>query len=583
MRSSVTLAHEMGAELIVIRGSGAGRRVALAAAETIIGRDPAAGIHLEDPLCGWRHCAIRAGNGGYRLLDFRTSAGTLVNGRAVREHALAEGDQISIGQVLLQFTAGGATAATSPSGRETLLRASSLLFLVRAFASTDDPEQQDRIETQILRLVDDLTGSAGGYILLGRNEPELQHSAAERGVSDSLVTAVLSEGSAREGDLMGVPLYSHGALEGLLIARMPGAGDASDFADQLASVATLAAAALESAREVQSLETHKALLEEQLERVAPMASGIIGSSPAIRRMLQMVERLAPQDTTVLLLGESGTGKELVARAIHQQSRRRDKPFVAINCAALTETLLESELFGHEKGSFTGAVALKKGKLELAEGGTVFLDEIGELAPGLQAKLLRVLQNREFDRVGGVRTLRLDVRLLAATNRDLGAEVRRGGFREDLYHRLNVVNLSLPPLRERREDIPLLARHFLPLACERSGRKVQGISPEAERMLAAYDWPGNVREVENAIERAVVLGLSEMVEPEDLPESLRSVSTASTGSAFQSSVGDAKREAIIKAWQTSGGDYKEAARQLGIHPNSLLRLIRNLGLRDVLGS
>jgi Nif-specific regulatory protein len=251
---------------------------------------------------------------------------------------------------------------------------------------------------------------------------------------------------------------------------------------------------------------------------------------------------------------------------------------------LTPALLESELFGHEKGAFTDAVAQKKGKLELAGGGTVFLDEIGELAPELQAKLLRVLQQREFERVGGTKTLHLDVRLIAATNRDLAAEVKRRAFREDLYHRLNVVALRTPPLREHREDIPELARHFLARASARCGRHVAEISPEAERYLVAYNWPGNVRELENLIERAVVLGESDQIRPEDLPESVvEAAGPAELTGGFQISVGEAKREAILRAWTEACGDYKAAAAQLGLHPNSLLRLVRNLGLRDLLKS
>jgi transcriptional regulator with PAS, ATPase and Fis domain len=302
----------------------------------------------------------------------------------------------------------------------------------------------------------------------------------------------------------------------------------------------------------------------------------------MRRLLETIERLAPQDSTVLILGESGTGKEMVARTLHRRSRRRDGPFVAINCAALSAALLESELFGHEKGAFTGAIELKKGKLELAKGGTVFLDEIGELAPELQAKLLRVLQEREFERVGGTKTLGLDIRLIAATNRDLAAEVKRRAFREDLFHRLNVIAVRTPPLRDRREDIAELARHFLARASARCGRSVRGISIQAERQLAAYNWPGNVRELENAIERAVVLGVSDEIQPEDLPESvLESAGPPDLAGAYQLSVGDAKRECILRAWTQASGDYKAAAAALGVHPNSLLRMIRNLGLRDML--
>jgi len=239
------------------------------------------------------------------------------------------------------------------------------------------------------------------------------------------------------------------------------------------------------------------------------------------------------------------------------------------------------LFGHEKGAFTDASALKKGKFELADGGSIFLDEIGEMAPELQAKLLRVLQQREFERVGGSKTMRLDVRVIAATNRDLAAEVRRGSFREDLYHRLNVVALKTPPLRERREDILVLARYFMERSAARCGRRVEGISPEAERWLTAYEWPGNVRELENAVERAVVLGESELILPEDLPESLFETAAPVANGAYQATVGDAKRDSILRAWNEAGGDYKIAAQKLGLHPNSLLRLVRNLGLREML--
>jgi Nif-specific regulatory protein len=297
--------------------------------------------------------------------------------------------------------------------------------------------------------------------------------------------------------------------------------------------------------------------------------------------MQLVGRVAVSDASVLLLGESGTGKEMVAHEIHRASKRAARPFVAINCAALTETLLESELFGHEKGAFTGASAQKKGKLEMAEGGTVFLDEIGELAAALQAKLLRVLQQREFERVGGTRTLKLDLRLVAATNRDLEGEVRRGAFREDLYHRLNVVALQLPPLRERIEDIPALATYFLERSAARCARHVTGISPDALAHLMAYPWPGNVRELENAIERAVVLGQSDKVLAEDLPDTVLDAPAPQGSGALQTSVSDVKRQVILRAWEQSGGDYKIAAAKLNIHPNSLIRLIRTLGMRESL--
>jgi transcriptional regulator with GAF, ATPase, and Fis domain len=464
------------------------------------------------------------------------------------------------------------------SVHETLMRACSTLFLFRslaaAVASSEDEHQAARIENQLLQLFADIAGGdiaeAGdlsGFILLGKGEAELCAVAQQRGHDSRLVKRACREG-AMDG---AAPLYVHGAIAGVIAVNLP--------SQVLASLATLGSTALESLRDLETLQVRNALLEEQLQT----QTGILGKGAAIQGLLQKIERLAPLDTTVLLLGESGTGKELVARSLHAGSKRREAPFVAINCAALTPSLLESELFGHEKGAFTDAVALKKGKLEIADGGTVFLDEVGELAMELQAKLLRVLQQREFERVGGTKTLKLDVRLIAATNRDLAEQMRRGGFREDLYHRLNVVALRTPPLRERREDIPLLAYHFMKRAAANCGRRVEGISPATERCMMAYAWPGNVRELENAIEHAVVLGESNQILPEDLPESVVEAASSpeAVGGGYQSSVGGAKREAVLRAWKEANGDYKDAARRLGLHPNSLLRLIRNLGLRDAL--
>jgi len=332
---------------------------------------------------------------------------------------------------------------------------------------------------------------------------------------------------------------------------------------------------------VKNLQRENAILRKKLSRQYRVGD-VIGKSPKMQEILALADEVSSLRSTVLIQGESGTGKEIVARAVHYSGDRRAKPFVAVSCAALAETLLESELFGHEKGAFTGAVEQKKGKLEVAEGGTVFLDEIGELAPTLQAKLLRVVQQREFERVGGTRTLKLDVRLIAATNRDLSAEVRRGAFREDLYHRLNVVALHVPPLRDHAEDIPALARHFLEQAAVRCRRRVSAVSPEAERYMTTYSWPGNVRELENAIERAVVLGQSDVLLPEDLPETvLESANVPEVPGALQSSVTESKRQLIVEAWRQSNGDHNQAAARLNIHPNSLRRLIRSLHLRDAL--
>jgi transcriptional regulator with PAS, ATPase and Fis domain len=287
---------------------------------------------------------------------------------------------------------------------------------------------------------------------------------------------------------------------------------------------------------------------------------------------------------VLINGESGTGKELAARAIHRKSPRASKTFMAINCAAIPETLLESELFGHEKGAFTGASAQRKGRLEMADGGVVFLDEIGELAPALQVKLLRVLQEREFERLGGTRPIRVDIRLIAATNRNLEESVKSGTFRRDLYFRLNVVNLMMPALRDRKEDIPLLADFFVHKLTKKSGSAAKRLSRQALAVLANYDWPGNVRELENVIERALVLGTSDTILPEDLPESLleREPAPGVEEAKYHAAIKDLKKKLIRNAIEEAGGNFTEAARLLGVHPNYLHRLIRNLEIRDSLG-
>jgi Nif-specific regulatory protein len=308
----------------------------------------------------------------------------------------------------------------------------------------------------------------------------------------------------------------------------------------------------------------------------------IGCSSAIRQVTERIARIATTDATILIQGETGTGKELAARAIHQNSARAGRPFEAINCSLLRDALLESELFGHEKGSFTGAIAQKRGKLELADGGTVFLDELAELGEPQQAMLLRVLQTREFQRLGGNRTIRVDIRIIAATNRDLEESIRSKTFREDLYYRLNVVSVTMPPLRARLEDIPLLADHFVQLSSRKNKRLVRGVSREAVAVLMQYDWPGNVRELENAIEYAVVFGSTDEILPEDLPEAVTGSSLISDR-GYQHAVREAKRKIVRSAVEQASGNYGEAARVLGIHVNNLHRLIRELELKPMLNA
>ncbi len=313
---------------------------------------------------------------------------------------------------------------------------------------------------------------------------------------------------------------------------------------------------------------------------------IIGKSPAIQKVFQLIKKVAPTESTVLILGESGTGKELVARAIHNQSRRREGPFIPVNCGAIPEELLESELFGYEKGAFTGASRSKPGRFELAQGGTIFLDEIAEMSPKLQVKLLRVLQEKTVERLGSERPITVDIRIIAATNRDLEKEVAEGRFREDLYFRLNVIPIKLPPLRERKEDIPLLAEHFLARFCEREEVPRKRLSEKALKRLMEYHWPGNVRELENLMERLVILTEREVIEEEDLPEHIR-VPRISTnpgvkvsfkeGVSLPQALREFERSLILQALEASGGVKSRAARLLGIKRTTLIEKMKRLGL------
>ena len=306
---------------------------------------------------------------------------------------------------------------------------------------------------------------------------------------------------------------------------------------------------------------------------------IIGQSNKMKDAVETAKKVASSKATVLLLGESGTGKEIFARAIHSWSERSSQAFVAINCVGLSKELLESELFGHEKGSFTGADQLKKGKMELANGGTVFLDEIGDVSQELQTKLLRFLQEREFDRVGGVRPIHVDVRIVAATNRDLDGAVREGRFREDLYHRLNVVPIMLPPLRERREDVPTLARHFLQRFSKEVKKNLSEISHEALNKLSAYDWPGNVRELANVMERAVVLGQGPEIASHDLPARIVAAQSEpqSDGISYRDAMDAYRRQLVMRALAQTQGNRAAAARALGLHEKYFLRLLKSLGI------
>ena len=391
-----------------------------------------------------------------------------------------------------------------------------------------------------------------------------------------------------EGQAIVAPMMVFGRVTGCIWAETSRADPFDErHVRLLLVVAALTAVMREQARDAARLQRTNEALQAEIN----LEHNMVGRSKPMRVLFERIARVARTEATVLICGESGTGKELVARAVHRNSARANRPFVAIDCAAITETLLESEFFGHEKGAFTGAMALKQGKLELSDGGTLFLDEIGELPLALQAKLLRSIQEREFARVGGTRAVRVDFRLIAASNRDLEAAVKEGSFRQDLFYRLNVVTLALPALRDRKEDIPRLAGYFVRKHAVRCRRPVINLAAETLERLASHEWPGNVRELENVIEQALALGGGDQITVDDLPPSFgdRSMSPVASRTLrpaasldYHRSVQQTKRDLIVRALEEADHSYKEAARLLNIHPNYLHRLIRTLELKPHLG-
>jgi len=329
---------------------------------------------------------------------------------------------------------------------------------------------------------------------------------------------------------------------------------------------------IDKALERRDLIEQNRALKKQLEDIRAKGQ-MIGASPSFRRMLTLVEQIADSSATILIQGESGTGKELVARTIHERSARRNGPFVAVNCAALPETLLESELFGYEKGAFTGAAGRKEGRFELANGGTLFLDEVADLSLVTQPKILRVLQEGEFERLGGTRSLQVDVRIVAATNQDLSEMVKEKRFREDLYYRLNVITVRVPPLRERHEDIRVLAQHYLRVYAAKNGRKLEGFSNEALERLESYAWPGNVRELENLIERTVLLARKDRIDAEDLPEEVAGVKRPPRDAILElvgTPLDEIEQRLLDETLRITGGNKTQAAKLLGIDVRTVAR-------------
>ena len=619
----------MTLRLVVTAGPSRGTIVPIEGEGLFIGRDPACRLCLPDATLSRKHAAVLPEGPDWVVRDLGSLNGVRVNETPITEQLLAAGDRIEIGDTTLVVAGEGDQDDVDPPHRDEVageptirlphdkaewgtslggIRASrDLTTLLAASRRFGEARTEEALTTALLSAAMSAVPSALASLLLAEEGGVLRKAGlvgrdeAARNLLVSRTAAAMALAS-REALVWGgqsvdetaptslraagvraafVPLVTGGESKGVLaLVREPFDPPFSvDEVQFLFGVAASAATALAGVHHVTWLEGER----RRLSALASAGEEMLGDAPALARARGLVARAAASDAAVLLLGESGTGKELAARAIHARSARRDAPFVAISAAALVETLVESELFGHEKGAFTGAIARRAGKLEAAHRGTLCLDEIGEMPLPMQAKLLRVLETRQFERVGSNTPVRVDVRVVAATNRDLAAEAKAGRFRPDLYYRLNVVSIFLPPLRERREDIPTLASFFLARHAERLGKRFDGFSPAALRCLASYAWPGNVRELSNAVERAAVLSEGGLVRPEDLPETLLEAPDGAVTDdglpPYHEVVNRAKREAVAGAMAAAGGNVTEAAQQLGLHPNYLHRLLNQLGLRS----
>ncbi|MFO0931399.1 MAG: sigma 54-interacting transcriptional regulator [Planctomycetota bacterium] len=617
--------------LVRIAGRTSADEVAVGA-RVVLGRGDEADLRLFDETASRRHAEVRRDGDRVVVEDLASANGTRVNGARVTRAVLADGDEVAIGEVRLRFVGGPRgdrpTRIVEPAAADDAVVAAAvdpaaadpargggagavarLALVCRTAEAAAGARDVDALARGIVDLLAEALGSDRAQLLLGGREAlrvAADHPAGTGALpwSRTLVRRVLTDGEAvlvRDGDdpalrgphaslvtspfrsTLAAPLATAEGVAGLVVLE---ARDAGRFTEaDLEVVATVARQAGLALRTIGALSTARAELRRATSAGATAgAVEILGASPAVRALIAQVDRAAPTDATVLVRGETGTGKELVARRLHAGSARRGGPFVALNCAAIVEGLVESELFGHEKGAFTGADARTDGRIAQAAGGTLFLDEVGELSPALQAKLLRVLSDRTYTRVGGRDVLRLDCRLVAATHRDLPAMVRAGAFREDLWYRLAVVTIDTPPLRDRGDDVETLAERFLERIAARLGRRTPRLSADARAALRAHRWPGNVRELENALERAVVLSSGDTLTAADLPRPAPPVAAGAPSPAGELlTVAEAEKRAILAALAHTKGRKGEAAALLGISWPTLNRKLRDYGDPGTTGS
>jgi transcriptional regulator with GAF, ATPase, and Fis domain len=613
--------------LIGISGVVAGKRYNLAGSSLSIGRQSQSDIAVAELSVSRQHCAIERqedANGAYfTIRDLESFNGTYVNGTKIEERRLAQGDRIRIGSCEFAFECSEdqlsidvhhSFVSTMQGRSESFERGPDAVGdgpeidryateLSAAFALSTELQTHSGLQPICRALLkhtfDVLPAVYAAFILTESDESadwrifgesRDASQARNRSISQELISHALkskelvsgksdfkNERAIADEAFLIVPLIVQDKTAGVLYAVR---SDGLEFDRYHLRFAAMAACTAAPAIIRAMVSDDKERMHVQLLSEIVLQHEIVGISHAIRTVLGKIQRATRGDAPVLISGESGTGKELAARALHLNSERANRPLVAFNCAALSETLSDSELFGHERGAFTGAVQRRRGVFEQADGSTLFLDEIGELPLGIQAKLLRVLERHEVIRLGGEKTLRVDFRLVTATNRDLAQDVRDGKFRADLLYRLKVISIAMPALRERKEDILPIAEHFLTEFKARGGRHVTGFSRRAQDYLEAYGWPGNVRELRNAIEYAVIVGSAPQIESEDFPEAIPlGAHTTEPYLHYHAAVAQARRSIILEAFASAEGSHTEAARILGIHPNNLHRMIRELGLRE----